>query len=327
MQKPFPAVDDPLAAVLHRLRLSGSFYCRSQLGAPWGLFMPPMAGCMWFHAVLTGEATLEPPPEPRRKKPGPLVLRAGDFALVPHGRGHTLRSDARVTTPNVVDLPQEMVSERYALLRHGGKGATSTLICGVVQLDESTGRELERLLPSTIHVRGDDDGPSAFLEANLRWMAKEARQLRPGGEAVMTRLSDVLVIQALRVWLESEGARGRGWLGALRDPRIGKVLAQVAQEPEAAWSVADMARRAAMSRSAFAQHFATLVGETPMKYLTRARMRVAEDALKRDGATVGQLAARLGYRSEAAFARAYKRTMGHPPGSARRQASRPTISS
>ena len=88
-----------------------------------------------------------------------------------------------------------------------------------------------------------------------------------------------------------------------------------------------MARRAAMSRSAFAQHFATLVGETPMKYLTRARMRVAEDALKRDGATVGQLAARLGYRSEAAFARAYKRTMGHPPGSARRQASRPTISS
>lgn len=319
MKTPFPPLEDPLAAVLHRLRLTGTFYCRSQLRAPWGLFMPPMPECMWFHAVLSGEALLEPPPDAKpstRKKRPPLSLRAGDFVLVPHGRGHTLRSEPRVTASNVVELPQEMVSERYSLLSHGGKGASCTLVCGVVQLDRATGRELERLLPSTIHLRGED-GTSEWLEANLRWMAKEARQLRPGSETVMTRLSDVLVIQALRAWLETEDAKGRGWIGALRDPRLGKVLAEIARAPEADWSVTEMARRAAMSRSAFAESFHRVVGEPPMKYLTRARMRMAEEALRRERASVGELAARLGYRSEAAFARAYKRTQGHAPGRAK----------
>ncbi len=149
-------------------------------------------------------------------------------------------------------------------------------------------------------------------------MASEAGELRPGGEAVITRLGDILVIQAIRAWLESDPAAHTGWLGALRDPQIGCAIAHIHRDPARNWTVAALAHELAMSRSAFAARFTELVGEPVMSYVARWRMHVAVAALKEETVTVGQLADRLGYRSEAAFSRAFKRVIGSSPGAIRR---------
>ena len=156
------------------------------------------------------------------------------------------------------------------------------------------------------------------MQSTLRLMAVEARELRPGGEAVITRLGDILVVQAIRSWLETDAAARTGWLGALQDRQIGRALALIHREPSRAWTVASLADELAMSRSAFAARFTELVDEPVMQYVTRWRMQVAVNSLKEEGATVAELANRLGYRSEAAFARAFKRVVGVPPGAVKR---------
>jgi AraC-like DNA-binding protein len=157
-----------------------------------------------------------------------------------------------------------------------------------------------------------------WLQSTLRFIAAEAREMRPGGEAVITRLSDILVIQAIRSWIAHDPAGQRGWLGALQDRQIGRALAVVHRDPARAWSVSSLAAEAAMSRSAFAARFTELVGEPAMRYVARWRMHAALRSLKEDGVRLGELAGRLGYRSEAAFSRAFKRFMGVSPGAVRR---------
>jgi AraC-like DNA-binding protein len=156
------------------------------------------------------------------------------------------------------------------------------------------------------------------MQATLRLIAAEARQLKPGGEAVITRLADILVVQAIRSWLETDPAARSGWLGALQDKQIGQAIALIHRQPARPWTVAALAHELAMSRSAFAARFTELVGEPVMQYVARWRMQLAASSLRDDGVTVGELAGQLGYRSEAAFARAFKRMMGVPPGSIKR---------
>jgi AraC-like DNA-binding protein len=153
----------------------------------------------------------------------------------------------------------------------------------------------------------------------MRLMALEARRLRPGGEAVITRLADVIVVQAIRAWIESDPAARTGWLGALRDRQIGRAIALIHRDPARAWTVGSLAAEVAMSRSALAARFTELVGEPVMHYLTRWRMNLALSALREQDVTVAELADRLGYRSEAAFSRAFKRTTGRSPGAIRRR--------
>lgn len=300
---------DPLGAALHRVRLEGTFYCRSELSAPWGLTMPPMDGCLWFHAVTRGRFTLEGRGIGRRE------LGAGDFALVPHGRGHVLRTDRRVAVPVVTDLAHELVGERYARLRHGLGGERTTLVCGIVRVDHSSSLDLFASLPPVIHLASDQLGPSEWIESTLRLMAREAEALRPGGETVITRLADVLVIQAIRTWLDSDEPTGPGLLAAARDERIGRAIGLVHGESEVDWSLDSLAAEVGMSRSGFAARFSELVGETPIRYLTRHRMRVAAELLRAGSHTSSQLAGRFGYSSEAAFHRAFKRWVGATPGS------------
>ena len=157
------------------------------------------------------------------------------------------------------------------------------------------------------------------MQSTLRLMASEARELRPGGEAVITRLADILVVQAIRSWLETDPAAQRGWLGALQDRQLGRAIALIHREPARPWTVASLARELAMSRSAFAARFTDVVGEPVMHYVARWRMELALTSLRDDNATVGELAGTLGYRSEAAFARAFKRIIGVPPGAVRRR--------
>jgi AraC-like DNA-binding protein len=277
-----------------------------------------MPGCLWFHAVTSGELRLE------SDGTDPRVLRSGDVALVPHGDGHRLRSAPGTIAPNVMDLPHHFSNERYAVLRHGSGGAATTVLCGAVQFDAWAAHGVVAQLPPVLHIAASPRTES--MQATMRLIAAEAHELRPGGEAVLTRLSDVLVVQAVRSWLENDPAARTGWLGALRDPQIGRAIAAVHRDPARAWTVASLAAEVPMSRSAFAARFTALVGEPALGYVTRRRMQVALERLHAD-APVAEVAGRLGYRSEAAFSRAFKRVTGSSPGAARKLVRSPTLTS
>jgi len=156
------------------------------------------------------------------------------------------------------------------------------------------------------------------MQSTLQLMALEARDLQPGGETIITRLADILVVQAIRSWLAADPVAQKGWLGALQDKQIGRAILLIQRYPAEAWTVASLAENVSMSRSAFAARFKDLVGETPMHYATRWKMNLALTWLKEQDLTLVTLADRLGYQSEAAFSRAFKRFIGMSPGAARR---------
>lgn len=314
---PIPSAD-PLGEALHSLRMSGTFYCRSELTAPWGVTLPPMPDCVCFHVVTSGHCLLEVGEAGDAEH---HLLRPGELALVPHGRGHRARSEAQAPVPAIFDLPHEYLTDRYAILRHGGGGAPSTVICGAVRFEHPAARDLLKLLPALIHVDASDSPQSDWMHATLRLIAAEATALRPGGETVTTRLSDILVIQAIRSWIDHDPAALSGWLGALKDPQIGRAISLIHRQPARSWTVDALAGEVAMSRSAFAARFTELVGQPAMSYVTRWRMHLASDWLHRDDTTVSTVAAHLGYHSEAAFNRAFKRINGIPPATARKRAS------
>lgn len=303
---------DPLGDALHLLRMQGLFYSRTDVAEPWALEMPAIADSLSFHVITAGSCWLE------RSGDAPIELRTGDVALVPHGRGHHLVSEPGLRPAGRVDLlPQRYLSDRYSVLTYGGDGRASQLICGIVSFRGPAARALMATLPPVIHVEGTGRYASSVHDT-VRLMSEELGDLRPGGEAVTTRLADILVVQAIRSWLEHDPAARTGWLGALQDDRIGRALAAIHRDPGADWSLESLAAEAAMSRSSFAARFTELVGEPAMTYVTRWRMGVAHTRLQDDGATVGAVASSLGYRSEAAFSRAFTRIVGTTPGRAGR---------
>lgn len=309
---------DPLGEALHFLRMSGVMYCRSEFTAPWALALPALEDCLMFHVVTSGRCRLEV------EGCDDHVLQPGDFALVPHGAGHRLASESGVPAAKLFELPREQVSDRYEILRHGGGGAPTTVICGAVRFDHPAAHRLVTLLPKVISVEAWNSPELDWIQSTLRLMAVEAKELRPGGETVITRLADILVIQAIRSWITKDPAARTGWLGALQDQQIGRAIALVHRNPGRSWTVASLADEVAMSRSAFAARFTELVGEPAMHYLARWRMHIALTWLEEEDAPLGEMARRLGYESEAAFSRAFKRFIGFPPGAVRRSAATPT---
>jgi AraC-like DNA-binding protein len=312
MNAKHPAAD-PVAEALHFLRMSGVFYCRSEFTAPWGLELPAVKDQVNFHVVTDGRCWLDVPGE------DPLRLETGDFVLVPHGKGHRLSDNRRTRALTLGQVPHRRISDRYGSLSFGGGGAAAHLICGAVKFEQPAARNLVALLPGIIHLRTRGLKRMEWLQSMLRFLAAEARELRPGGETVITRLADILVIQAIRSWLEQDPAARGGWLGALRDPKIGRALASMHRDPARGWTLELLAAEAAMSRSAFAARFTAIVGESAMQYMTRWRMRIAHQWLLEGNPGLAELAGRLGYQSEAAFSRAFKRVTGTSPGSVRRR--------
>jgi len=308
---------DTLTDVLRDLRLSQSFYCHSELNAPWGLTMPPEDHAI-FHFVAEGRAWL------RRPGHEPVALACGDFLLVAPNVEHTVADPVDAPGALVSDLAFEEVGERAMLLRHGGDGTRTVLACGGVRFEDPAAHPLVALMPDTLHIRAED--PQAHLmRPLLAAMGSEALHPRPGGATVMLRLADILVIHALRSWIDARVDDRSGWLGALRDPQIGRVLVQLHRQPERDWSVAALAASVNMSRSVFSDRFTALVGAPPLLYLTRWRMHLAARWLREDRASLGQVASRLGYESEPSFSRAFKRHLGVPPGAVRRGHALPRV--
>lgn len=304
---------DPLGEALHFLRMGGAFYSRCEFTAPWGLAMPRMDEYLMFHVVTSGQCYLE------LEGAEAVPVASGELLLVPHGEGHKLVSQPGHATQALFDLPRDTLSERYELLRLSGGGEATSMLCGAIRFEDPAARQLLQLLPKVLKVRVSDPVHADWMHSTLRLIALEAHQMQPGGEAVITRLADILVIQAIRSWLKEAPAARTGWLGALRDHQVGHAIALVHRDPARPWTVASLAAEVAMSRSAFSVRFSALVGMPVMQYVTQWRMHLALGWLQqRNGDSLARLATRVGYQSEAAFSRAFKRYNGISPGAAPR---------
>lgn len=315
-----PPAADPLGETLHMLRLTGTLYCQAELSAPWGIDIPQFDGLMTFLVVNTGHCWLEvEDSEPRLIEPGCLTL-------IPHGTPHRMSSSLDVRATPLFDIPVEKVSDRYEKMRYGGGGEITRTTYGVVRFDHVAAHRLIAQLPDVLHIDSWDDEAGIWLQSTLRFITREASSLKPGGETVITRLADILVIQAIRSWLDTAPEANQGWLSALRDEQIGRALAAIHRAPEQDWSVALLAKEAGMSRSAFSAQFTKLVGESAMAYLSQWRMQLARIRLLETPETLSTISNRLGYQSEAAFCRAFKRIFGVSPGSLRRQSYPPVTS-
>jgi len=306
---------DVLTDVLKTLRLRGRVFCCSEMTAPWALSLPE-SGYAHFHVIERGGAWLRLAGE---KQAHPLA--SGDLIIVPHGRGHVL-SDSPQSKP--VPLRQLLKGSTASchLMQHGGGGAQTLMTCGSFQFENAGQNPLIAVLPPLIHLHGNRGRSAEWLEPTWRMLAEEARHPRPGSETLVARLIDIIFVQAMRVWLENQPNPQSGWLSALRDPQIGTALGLLHREPQRAWSVQTLANEVAMSRSPFAAKFTALVGEPPLAYLTRWRMQLAAEFLLRERLTVSEVAGRIGYESEAAFSKAFKRHYGQSPLAYRRQQER-----
>ncbi|MGL5849586.1 MAG: cupin domain-containing protein [Phycicoccus sp.] len=347
--------EDPLTQALYSVRMRGAFYSWTEARGEGSLAMPQFDDTLTFHVVARGSVFIEvdgaggaggpagsggsvgppgsggsvggrassmrdkPPTADGVSRSATVRLDAGHLALVPRGIGHRVSTSPGARVLGRADeLPQTMLGDAFSLMTFGGPDDPElvAMLCGVVAFDSPAVHDLLAVLPPIIRV---DSARHPVMASLVPLLAEELRVPRPGGDAVATRLADVLVIETVRAWLADEPESAEGWLAALRDPRLGPALAAVHRDPGHPWTLAALAGVAAMSRSSFTARFTSVVGVPPMTYVAAARMRRAREMLV-GGSSVAAVASALGYGSEAAFSRAFLRVMGMTPGRARRSA-------
>jgi AraC-like DNA-binding protein len=296
---------DPLSDVLSTLQLRGDVYARTEAAGAWGIAFPP--GPARFHLVERGEVSVTVD-----GRQGVVHAQAGDLLVIPHGAAHTLGDRTLRRAVPLLELIKSRSSGSEFVFRVGRGAPHTFLLCGRFHL-EPTGREaLLAALPKLLHVQGRGGRPLEQVDLVLRLFSAEAHSDAPGSVIASARLVDLILVHAIRVWLSNLGEGVGGWLGAMRDAQIGAALAKLHAAPERHWTVKGLASAVGLSRSPFASRFTSLVGEPPLKYLTRWRMHLAANLL-RAGRTVRDVAEAMGYESEAAFSRTFKRYMGMPP--------------
>ncbi len=299
-------VSDAIAAI----RTGRPHAARTRRTAPWGLRFPAAPGT-GFHVVLQGQCRL------MVEGHDPVPLGAGDVVLVPHGQEIAL---ADSPDSELVDVAREMDdSWTPAPYPVGAAGELTVLMCGSYQLDRAGAHPLLAELPAVIHLPRRV-GRREALNAVVDLLADELDQRRPGTDAAIPALLDAMLLYILRTWYQDHAPRSAGgWAAALADPAVGSALQHMHAEPATPWTVERLSRRAGMSRAAFSRRFTELVGRPPMTYLTWWRMTTAGRILRGDDAPLQTVAEQVGYRSEFAFNRAFKREFGVSPGAYRRR--------
>jgi AraC-like DNA-binding protein len=257
----------------------------------------------------------------------PVKLDAGDIVLFPAGDQHVLATASQAALRlRPVDISGDSLDTllkrgTVAAFKQGGAGNATRIICGFLACERSLAEPILSL-PRMLKVSLGDGSTGAWVQSSFKHSATESASLRPGTAVVLARLSEVLFAEAVRLYVDQMPAGGSGWLAALRDRYVGRTLDLLHQQPAHRWTVDELAHRVGLSRSALAQRFSALLGASPMQYLTRWRMLLASRHLRESRASVLQVATEVGYESEAAFNRAFKRELGLPPAAWRRQAAR-----
>jgi AraC-like DNA-binding protein len=317
---------DVLSDVLRALRLSGAVYFDFDLSSPWvaeappsrelaAIVMPRAQRVIEYHLIAHGACWGQV------VGGEPVRLREGDVIAFPHGDAHVLSS-----APGMRMAPSLKMFVRGAAslpIFHelgGGGDERARIVCCFLGLDDRPFNPLLSALPPVIHLSAY--GPQAttgWLATLMHIAVTESRGTRAGGENVLGRLSELIFVETIRRYLETLPPSQAGWLAGVRDPTVGQALAALHADPATAWTVDRLARAVGASRSVLAERFAMLVGQPPMQYLAMWRMQLASRRL-RDGEPVGAVAAAVGYESEAAFSRTFKRLVGHAPGAWRKNA-------
>jgi AraC-like DNA-binding protein len=312
--------------VLASVRLTGAVFFSIEGTAPWVAEVPPasavagrvMPGAdrvLEFHAVTRGHCLGGILGEP------PMPLEAGDVICFPHGDPHVLSSGTGLRAPtNDKALFERAAASRLPFpVKLGDGPADVHIVCGFWGCDARPFNPLLASLPRVLRSRGREGSPGGWLSRFMEVAEVEARSPSPGSEGVLARLSELMFVEIIRRHLEALPADRTGWLAGLRDPCVGKALAALHARPGDAWTLDSLGRSAGLSRSALAERFAALVGEPPFQYLARWRMQLAAGLLATTHDGVAAIGARVGYASEAAFNRAFKKLVGVPPAAWRRR--------
>jgi len=316
---------DALSDVLQVAQLTGGVFLHAEFTAPWCIevrmtaaqcapYLGPAAHLIPYHYVVEGElhAALEDGESCR--------LGTGDLILFPSNGAHFMGSDLDLPPTRAGGLIVPSENGGLHSIRHGKGGAPTRMICGYLGCDSTQGNPVILALPALMRLRVDDVGPADWIRSSFQYAANEIAAGRPGSATVLAKLSELLFVEAVRRYVEGLPANRSGWLAGLRDPAVSRALALMHGDVARHWSVDELGREAGLSRSALAERFTRLIGVAPMQYLGQWRMQLAAGHLKKTNASLAQIAKQVGYDTEAAFSRAFKKTFGQAPATWRRSA-------
>ncbi|HEX7077037.1 MAG TPA: AraC family transcriptional regulator [Candidatus Eisenbacteria bacterium] len=325
---------DTLSDLLRAVRLHGAVFYYIDGAPPWvaeaphareiiPAIMPGAEHMIEFHGIVKGSCWAAITGEP------PVRLEAGDVVLFPQGDPHVMSSAPGMRAPSVdtsVYFSPRPPQLPYALSMRdgttacldGGGGDHATVVCGFLGLDARPFNPLLAALPRVLRVPGSTLGPDSWVTTFLRAVVAESNSRRPGGEAVLERMSEMLFVEVLRRHVDSLPPEQTGWLAGMRDPTVGRALSLIHEKPAEAWTLERLGEGAGLSRSSLHERFVHFIGQPPMQYLTQWRMQVAAGLLRDTNAKVMEVALDVGYESEAAFSRAFKRVAGVSPGAWRK---------
>jgi AraC-like DNA-binding protein len=318
---------DALSATLRVVQLVGAIFINARFTAPWcyqspnarsaaPLLEPGAERVAIFHLITEGECYVEMRDHPAVK------LVAGDAVLFPEGDPHRMTSQPGVPPAKGGARLAKVLERRPRQLSYGGGGPPTRLVCGYLACDARLARLLLAGLPPLVKVNVRGSNAGVWLETSVRYALAEARSPRPGGAGVLAKLAEVLVIEVLRRYMDEQREGGTGWLAGVRDPIVGAALNSLHEDPAHPWTLEQLARKAGTSRSVLAERFQQLVGSSPIQYLTQWRMLLASNLLSRSNAPLASIAEAVGYQTDTAFSRAFRREFGAPPASWRRTRNR-----
>jgi len=306
---------DSLSDVLNRARFKGTVYCVSEFTAPWGIRLPSHEGHAAFLVMLRGGCLVSVDGSAESRS-----LASGELILLPHGAGCAIQDH-----PNSSLMPIDQIiaapAARGDVVRFGGGGALTSLIMGCFEFDTRVRNPLVESLPDVIYLKAQHLQSEPWLDSTLRMLASEGSQIRPGSDSLISRLTDMIFIQIIRAYITQikDCTEAPSWLRALADDQIGAALNLIHERPGAPWTVASLAGAVGLSRTSFAVKFSALVANSPMGYLTSWRMQQAVNLMESSEDNMANIARSVGYTSEAAFAKAFKREMGGAPGAFKRR--------
>ena len=314
---------DALSDVLKIAHLSGGVFLHAEFTAPWCLaariapelcapFLGPTAHLIPYHFLVEGELVVS------LQGSEPCTARGGEMILFPRNDLHLMGSDLSGTAVSMRDVLLPPEGSGLHSIRHGGGGAATRMICGYLGCEVTRGNPVFAGLPGIMQIRVEEVGPAEWIRSTFQYAASEIASGHAGSETVLAKLSELLFVEAVRRYARDLPPEATGWFAGLRDPVVARALALLHADIARNWSVDDLGRETGLSRSALADRFTRIMGMPPMHYLGDWRMHVAAQSLKSSTVPLAKLAGRVGYESEAAFSRAFRKAFGTAPATWRR---------
>jgi AraC-like DNA-binding protein len=322
---------DVLSEVLRAVRLEGAMFFNGEFSAPWCFYSPettaiipelaPGAGrLIVYHFLTEGRAYARLPEGPRED------LTAGDIVVFPHGGGHYLGNGAPERPVDAMTTFEDNLKAGLKVARYGGGGETTKFVCGYMACEPRLAEIFLAGLPKLLKVHLANENSGQWLAQSIRFSVGEENEADAGRSLVLAKLAEVLFVETLRRYINDLPVEQTGWLAGTRDPSVGQALALMHKEPANSWTLADLARRIGLSRTVLAGRFRHFMGESPMAYLTRWRLRLSAEMLRSKDSSIADVALAVGYGSEAAFNRAFRREFDCPPAQFRREhAAKPAL--